>query len=177
MQQYHPVIDERALIPKEVNVMQRVFGIASDIDLLSRDCLLDPWMSNYTNLQGAFFNMDDACRSFIGSNFPQIDELVENYLVYKGIIDKPQPVVSQTQSVDSGTRPTSGATTSRQETQSRKQLQKGLNFTSEYLLATVEILSFKIEAAHLQRVLMGWLSGQGVIPATTELYTHLMRKY
>ena len=86
-------------------------------------------------------------------------------------------MVSQTQSVDSGTRPTSGATTSRQETQSRKQLQKGLNFTSEYLLATVEILSFKIEAAHLQRVLMGWLSGQGVIPATTELYTHLMRKY
>ena len=48
---------------------------------------------------------------------------------------------------------------------------------SEYLLATVEILSFKIEAAHLQRVLMGWISGEGKIPSTTQEYTNLLRKY
>ena len=48
---------------------------------------------------------------------------------------------------------------------------------SEYLLATVEILSFKIEAAHMQRILMGWISGEGKIPSTTEDYTTLMRKY
>ena len=45
------------------------------------------------------------------------------------------------------------------------------------MLATVEILSFKIEAAHMQRVMMGWLSGEGKIPNTTEGYTKLMRKY
>ena len=48
---------------------------------------------------------------------------------------------------------------------------------SDYLLATVEILSFKIEAAHMQRVLMGWISGEGKIPSSTAEYTKLMRKY
>lgn len=31
-------------------MMQRIYGIASDIDTLSRDCLLDVWMSNYANM-------------------------------------------------------------------------------------------------------------------------------
>lgn len=48
---------------------------------------------------------------------------------------------------------------------------------SEYLLATVEILSFKIEASHMQRILMGWISGEGKLPSSTEEYTVLMRKY
>ena len=48
---------------------------------------------------------------------------------------------------------------------------------SEYLLATVEVLSFKIEAAHMQRVLMGWLSGEGKLPSTTQDYTTIMRRY
>lgn len=50
-------------------MMQRVYGIASDIDTFSRDCLLDCWMTNYANMQGAFLNLDDRSRSFIGSNF------------------------------------------------------------------------------------------------------------
>lgn len=48
---------------------------------------------------------------------------------------------------------------------------------TEYLLATVEILSYKIEAAHMQRVLMGWISGEGTLPGTTIEYTNIMRKY
>ena len=32
MQQYHPVIDERALIPKQINMIQRIYGISSDFD-------------------------------------------------------------------------------------------------------------------------------------------------
>ena len=56
-------------------------------------------------------------------------------------------------------------------------MRKGQHFTTEFLLATVEILSFKIEANHLQRVLMGWLSGEGKVPDTTEEYTELKRTY
>ena len=58
--------------------------------MLSRDCLLDSWMSNYANLQNIFFNLDDRSRSTIGTNFPQLDELKENFLVYKGIIEPPR---------------------------------------------------------------------------------------
>lgn len=32
-----------------------------------------------------FYNLDDQSRSFIGTNFPQLDEIVKDYLVYRGI--------------------------------------------------------------------------------------------
>ena len=44
-------------------------------------------------------------------------------------------------------------------------------------MSTVEILSFKIEAAHMQRILISWIGGEGKIPDTTEGYTRIMRKY
>ena len=50
MQQYHPVIDERALIPRQINMMQRIYGLSSDLDNSSKDCLIDSSMSNYANL-------------------------------------------------------------------------------------------------------------------------------
>ena len=86
MQQYHPVIDERALIPKQVNMIQRIYGISSDLDSSSRDCLMDSWMCNYADLQNIFYNMEDKERSNIGTNFPQLDVLVKSYLIYKGIL-------------------------------------------------------------------------------------------
>ena len=137
--------------------------------MLSRDCLLDSWMSNYANLQNIFFNLDDRSRGQIGTNFPQLDELKENFLVYKGIIEPPRVKNSEAspRSAESGDEGGGG----------KKKLRKGQHFTTEFLLATVEILSFKIEANHLQRVLMGWLSGEGKIPDTTEQYTELKRTY
>ena len=89
MQQYHPMIDERALIPKEINMMQRVYGFNSDFDAMSRSNLLNNWMCNYAKLQNAFINLNDKDRNFIGSNFTQVDEIVQHYLIYKGILEKP----------------------------------------------------------------------------------------
>ena len=153
-------------------MLRRVYGVCSDMDSMSRDCLLDPWLSNYANLQNSFFNLDDQSRSFIGTNFPQIDETIKSYLIYKGILEAPKKP-SQTV-LSSRTDENSAAT---MEGKDKKQVVKGLNYSTEYLLATVEILSFKIEAAHMQRVLMGWISGEGKIPNTTSEYTRLMRKY
>ena len=172
MQQYHPIVDERALIPRQVNMMQRVFGLASEIDTLSRDCLLDCWMSNYANLQSAFFNLPDRSRSFIGSNFQQLDELVDNYLIYKNVIENPK-----TSQNNNTTGTNSAADSNRQTSSPQKPYVRGVNFTSEYLLATVEILSFKIEMAHLQRILMSWISNDGKLPETTEKYMQILRKY
>ena len=90
MQQYHPMVDERSLVPKQVNMLRRVYGISSDLDATSRDSLTMINRMGYSDLHSAFFNMDDRTRSFIGSNFPQLDELVNDYLVYKGLLDPPK---------------------------------------------------------------------------------------
>ena len=164
------MIDERALIPKQVNMMQRVYGVSADLDTLGRETLIENWNSNYAKLQSAFINLDDKSRSFIGSNFSELDELVKHYLIFKGLLEKPSA---------KNQNPLSERSVASNETSpdKKKQLPKGVNYTSEYLLASVEILSFKIEAAHMQRVLMGWISGEGKIPTTTKGYTQIMRKY
>ena len=90
MQQHHPIVDERSLIPRQINMLQRIYGVSSDLDNSSKDCLLDSWMTNYANLQNAFYNLDDRSRSFIGTNFPQIDEVIKEYLIYKGILEAPK---------------------------------------------------------------------------------------
>ena len=75
-------------------------------------------------------------------------------MVYKGIIEAPRAKNSEASPrSDSGDEGAGG-----------RKMRKGQHFTTEFLLATVEILSFKIEASHLQRVLMGWLSGEGKVP-------------
>ena len=50
---------------------------------------MDSWMCNYSDLQNIFYNLDDNERSNIGTNFPQVDELVKDYLIYKGILEAP----------------------------------------------------------------------------------------
>ena len=149
--------------------MQRIFGICSDQDYASRCCLNDPWNSNYASIMGSFYNLDDQSRSFIGTNFSQLDEIVTDYLTYRGIIQRStnvkEAVMSDRSIVSGGGSP------------DRKVSVRGSNYSSEMLLATVEILSFKIEAAHMQRVLISWISEQGSIPSTTQAYTKIMRKY
>lgn len=62
-------------------------------------------MVNYANLQNIFYNLDDRSRSQIGTNFPQLDELKRNFLIYKGVIEAPQQ--KQTES-SPGLKPDSG---------------------------------------------------------------------
>jgi len=41
-------------------------------------------------LHNIFFNLEDSERSIIGTNFPQIDEVIKDYLVYKGLVEPPR---------------------------------------------------------------------------------------
>ena len=50
------------------------------------DTLINPYSSNYEYLSGLFFNFDDIQRNFIGTNFPQIDDTIKSYLMYKGLV-------------------------------------------------------------------------------------------
>jgi len=94
---------------------------------------------------------------------------VKDYLVYKGLLEP-----ASKQNLNSERTDESENSPDKRQNQA---MRRGQNYMSEYLLATVEILSFKIEAAHMQRVLMGWISGEGTIPSSTAEYTKLMRKY
>lgn len=71
-------------------MMRRIYGICSDLDAMGTDCMLDNSIQNYKNLQNCFYNFDDKTRSFIGSNFPQVDEIINDYLVYKGLEEAPK---------------------------------------------------------------------------------------
>lgn len=83
MQSYKPVVDERELVPREVNITKRIFGYTASLDLLSKDSLMNRYMRDYNNLENAFYNMDDRQRAMIGTNFGQGDPVVDDFLVYK----------------------------------------------------------------------------------------------
>lgn len=74
----------------------------------------------------------------MGANFTHVDEYINDYLVFKGLKEAP------------------GET---------KNVMKSKDHYLELLLAQVEILSYKIEASQLERVIMCW--DQPFIPKTT----------
>jgi len=46
-------------------------------------------MRNYSNLQNSFLNVDDEQRMHIGNNLGYIDDAIEDYLIYKGLLELP----------------------------------------------------------------------------------------
>ena len=85
------MVDERELVPREVNITRRIFGQTASLDLLSRDCLMNGYMRDYNNLENIFYNMDDNQRAVIGTNFTQSsDPVVRDFLIYKQLVDPGQ---------------------------------------------------------------------------------------
>ena len=56
-------------------------------------------------------------------------------------------------------------------------MRKGLNYYMDRLLATIEILSFKLETCRLRRILMSWLNGNGKMPDNTRDLLEIRRIY
>lgn len=40
-------------------------------------------------IQSAFYNFSDEHRRLIGVNFTQLDELINEYLIFKGLLENP----------------------------------------------------------------------------------------
>lgn len=74
--------------------------------------------------------MEDEQRGLLTSTFETNEQTIKDYLVFKGLENA--------------------------DNDSTTVIAKGKDHQSEVLLATVEILSFKVEVAHLERVLMTW---------------------
>ena len=92
--------------------------------------------------------MEDELRGQLTSTFEQSEETIQDYLAFKGLENPP------------------GET---------KTLAKGKDHQQEVLLAQVEILSYKVEAAHLERVLMSWGLGGQALPTGAKDFKTLQR--
>ena len=93
--------------------------------------------------------MEDEQRGLLTSTFETNEETIKDYLACKGLESAP------------------GDSTV---------IAKGKDHMSEMLLATVEILSFKVEVAHLERVLMTWNIGGQKLPKDTKEFKILQRQ-
>lgn len=96
--------------------------------------------------------MDDRARSYIGNNFPQLDDLIEQYLVYKGLMDA--DMTARAKKIqkyrDAQVNSPSGDQQNIQFVEKKSNLRRATsNFEIEKLLATVELMSYKIEASHM----------------------------
>lgn len=142
-----PVIDEHCLIPKEVRVVQKLYGYSAMA--ANRDLTI-----GYSELiAGAFYNMDDESRSKLGSTFEDADESIEEYLQFKELAANPNQ-----QKDSSGKIPT---------------MVKGKDHAFDVLLAIVELYGMKVEASHLERVMMCWKLGGEQLPLCTQRYAKL----
>ena len=106
-------------------------------------------------MKAAFLNMDDEQRSFISSNFQQLEEGVKEYLVLQGLV------------------PDSNASRSRVENGQKPII---IQRPIEILQAKVEYLGLKVEARHLQRVLMSWATCRA-LPDDTASYSQAQQLF
>ena len=93
-------------------------------------------------LRTAFYNMDDETRQHLGVRFNELDGEIDHYLIFKGL---------------------------KEETETKQSIKSKDHF-QETLLAAVEFLSFKLEAANLERVIMCWDTELTVLPRTIREY-------
>lgn len=92
-------------------------------------------------MQSAFFNMDDDQRAFISSNYQQLDDTVNSYLILQGLISDPTK------------KPVKG---------DKAETKLIIHRPLEILQARSEFLGQKVESKHMQRVLISWFTGKAV---------------
>ena len=134
---YQPVIDETALIPSQLTLVRRLYGRESRQRTKVLPAALSLALPNYWRMDGSFLNVDDEQRSFLATNFHQLDEGLEEYLVFEELIED---------------KSRAGAT-SDDKGRSEPFL---VARPREILQGKIDYLSLKVEARHLQRVYMSW---------------------
>lgn len=94
--------------------------------------------------------MDDEARHYMGTRFNELDGEIDHYLIFKGL---------------------------KEEAPSETKFIKSKDHYQETLQAQVEFLSFKLEAANLERVVMCWDTQLTVLPRTTREYQNVHRRF
>ena len=89
MEQYQPVIDEQALVPPQITLIRRMYGLPARKDPFATPGCISQMIPDYSALNPSFFNMDDKQRSFIATNFYNIDEDLRDYLILQEVLPDP----------------------------------------------------------------------------------------
>lgn len=74
------------MVPKKVSLVRRLFGKEGSLVKKARPAILSQSVPHYGHLGGLFFNMSDTERTFLASNFYQLDDGLKEYLIHKGAI-------------------------------------------------------------------------------------------
>ena len=141
------MVDENALVPPKLPLIRRLYGITGHKPVKVDSgalCLSTP---DYRDMRSSFLNMDDEQRSFIATNFYQLEEGAREYLVFKELIPPPNAKESTI-----------------------------IKRPKEILQAKVEYLGGKVESRHLQRVLMSWITTKS-LPNDTQTYQETQKLY
>jgi len=145
---YQPVVDEQALVPPQLGLVRKLYGRTAQREARTSAARACAQVLDYSCMRASFLNLDDEQRAFLASNFQQLEESVTAYLVLQGLI--PDPSASR-----------AGANGAKQTIHISRPV--------DILQARVEFLGLKVEARHLQRVLMSWAIC-GALPDQTASY-------
>lgn len=77
------------MVPTKFTAIDRMYGAKSCLDMYNSQVYYQSHMRNYTNLQNSFLNVDDEQRTKIGNNLNHLDESIEDFLIYKGLLELP----------------------------------------------------------------------------------------
>jgi hypothetical protein len=177
-----PVVDEDALVPKQVTSLQRLFGDSSNMESCDSDVLFNSNTRNYGNLRNIMLNFDDEQRQYIGNNLLLADPELEDYLIYKGLLEvqsKNETPRDETEKVhDTLSSEKIGGIETVNLGLKRSILSRlGKHYEIDILQAKVEYLSQKVEQSHLMRVFMCWLNQGAPLPQTTKAYNKILNSF
>jgi len=83
---YQPMVDENALVPPQLALVRRLYGRAAQRERRASAASLSLAMPDYREMNCSFLNLDDEQRAFIATNFYQLDDGVNEYLVFHGLV-------------------------------------------------------------------------------------------
>lgn len=87
---YEPVMQERAMVPRRITLIHKLYGREARITTNARPGFLSQSVLCYGALRGSFFNLSDKERAFLASNFYQLDDGLKEYLLHKQLIPGPK---------------------------------------------------------------------------------------
>ena len=147
------------MVPPQLGLVRRLYGFAAHEPARAPAGLLSLATPDYGQMACSFLNLDDEQRSFIATNFYQLEEGLTEYLVFAGHI--PDPAAQKAAAKAGGA--SAGGTVH-------------IARPKEILEAQVEYQGLKVEARHLQRVLMSW-STCSALPDAVEGYQAALTLY
>ena len=85
MKIFQPVVDEEYLIPSEISLIKNLFSQEYHLENQYSYLMNRTYFGNYSMLENSLLNHKDSDRAYVYTNFYQIEEMMDDYLSFKGV--------------------------------------------------------------------------------------------